>query len=110
MNYTCSIILIIIGIYALITKKDTIKSILGIGIIAYGIKLLVVTSGFKLNATAPLFAVGEIMPETFFVDPLAQVIAYIVTAFFLVFASTAITFLLKIHSTSSSDIEFKGRD
>ena len=73
-NYITSIILIVLGLYTVCTKKNLIKIVLGLGITDYGINLLIVSIGYNNGGTAPLFT-----PDLFnmssmvtFVDPVPQ--------------------------------------
>jgi multicomponent Na+:H+ antiporter subunit C len=76
-NYICSIILIVLGIYTLLVKKNLIKIVIGMGLIDYGINLLIITVGFNPGGTAPIFASGELNPQSFFVDPVPQALTLI---------------------------------
>lgn len=71
-NYICSIILIVLGLYTMLVKKNIMKIVIGMGLLDYGINLLLISIGFKAGGTAPIFTVGEINPNTFFVDPVPQ--------------------------------------
>lgn len=71
-NYICSFVLIILGIYTLLVKKNLIKIVIGLGLIDYGINLLIVSIGFNPGGTAPIFTPGELNPQSFFVDPVPQ--------------------------------------
>lgn len=71
-NYICAFTLIILGIYVLLVKKNALKLVIGMGLIDYGINLLIISVGFKAGGTAPIFTPNEIKPETFFVDPVPQ--------------------------------------
>ena len=65
-NYICSFLLIVFGLYTVLVKKNLIKIVIGLSLIDYGINLLIVSVGFKTGGTAPIFTLGEIKPETFF--------------------------------------------
>ena len=71
-NYIVSFILIALGLYVLCTRKNLIKVVLGLGIMDYGVNLLIITIGFNPGGTAPIFSFGELRPESFFVDPIPQ--------------------------------------
>ena len=47
MNYIASFILIGLGIYCMAVKKNLIKIVLGLGIVDYGINMLIVSFGFR---------------------------------------------------------------
>ena len=71
-NYLTAIILIVLGLFCVITKKDLIKIVLGLGITDYGINLFIVSLGFNEGGTSPQFAMNEIMHGAYFVDPVPQ--------------------------------------
>lgn len=70
-NYLCSIVLIVLGLYAIITKKNAFKIVLGMGLVDYGINLMLVSAGFRVNGTAPIFD-APTQTQYFFVDPVPQ--------------------------------------
>lgn len=75
MEYFLCMILFSVGLYALITKTNILKIILGLGIMGYSINMFFIVSGYKINGEIPIIhketAVNEI------VDPLAQSIVLI---------------------------------
>ncbi|WP_143287192.1 sodium:proton antiporter [Caloramator quimbayensis] len=71
-NYICSFLLIVLGIYTVVTKKNLIKTVIGLSLIDYGVNLLIVSVGFNAGGSAPIFTFNEIKPDTFFVDPVPQ--------------------------------------
>ena len=72
VNYIASAILIALGLYAIITQKNLIKIVIGMGIIDYGINLLLISFGFNDGGTAPIFSFTEIISGSYFVDPVPQ--------------------------------------
>ena len=74
-NYIVSFILIALGLLVLCTQKNLIKVVLGLGIMDYGVNLLIVSAGFNEGGTAPIYTLSELLsgvPSTFFVDPVPQ--------------------------------------
>ena len=71
-NYCVSIFLIVLGLYAVANKHNLIKIVLGMGIVDYGVNLLIVSIGFGPGGTAPLFVISELMQGAYFVDPVPQ--------------------------------------
>lgn len=71
VNYIGSAILIALGLITVLTKKNLIKIIIGLGIMDYGINLLIVSFGFN-GGTAPIFTIGELTSGMYFVDPVPQ--------------------------------------
>lgn len=72
VNYIASVLLIVLGLYAILNKKNIIKIVLGMGIVDYGINMFIVSIGFNNGGTAPLFTMSEIMQGAYFVDPVPQ--------------------------------------
>lgn len=71
-NYIASFVLIALGFYTIVAKKNLLKIVIGMGIVDYGVNLLIVSVGFHPGGTAPIFALSELTRETFFVDPIPQ--------------------------------------
>ncbi len=75
VNYIASICLIVLGLYTVCTKKNLIKIVLGLGIIDYGVNLLIVSFGFNEGGTAPIYQISDLfngVASNFFVDPVPQ--------------------------------------
>ena len=75
VNYIASVVLIVLGLYAVCTKKNLIKVVLGLGIIDYGVNMLIVSFGFNDGGTAPIYEMADLLngvAPTFFVDPVPQ--------------------------------------
>ena len=71
-NYICSIILLTLGLYVVMVKKNLIKMVIGLGLLDYGVNLLIVSIGYNDGGTAPLYIEGEITSGMYFVDPVPQ--------------------------------------
>lgn len=72
LNYFAAVLLIVLGLYTILFKKDLIKIVLGMGIVDYGINLFIVSIGFNDGGTAPLFTISELVGGAYFVDPVPQ--------------------------------------
>ena len=75
VNYVVAVLLLVLGLFAVCTQKNLIKVVLGLGIIDYGINLLIVSVGFNNGGTAPIFTISDLLngvSSTFFVDPVPQ--------------------------------------
>jgi multicomponent Na+:H+ antiporter subunit C len=77
MIYSLCIVLIAIGLYGVVTKKNVVKIVISLAIMEYGINLLLILIGFRLTdgpVQAPIMdggmAVSEFAKHT--VDPLPQ--------------------------------------
>ncbi len=74
-NYIVSVLLIVLGLYTVCTKKNLIKVVLGLGIVDYGINLLIVSIGWNAHGTAPIYTLSDLLngvASTTFVDPVPQ--------------------------------------
>ena len=74
-NYIVSILLIALGLFTVCTKKNLIKIVLGLGIVDYGVNLLIVSFGFNARGTAPIYQVSDLLngvASHFYVDPVPQ--------------------------------------
>ena len=54
-NYWAVIVLLLVGLYAMITKKNLVKKIIGMNIFQTAIILFYVSIGAKKGATIPIF-------------------------------------------------------
>lgn len=75
VNYVVAVLLLVLGLFAVCTQKNLIKVVLGLGIIDYGINLLIVSVGFNNGGTAPVFTISDLLngvSSSFFVDPVPQ--------------------------------------
>ena len=72
VNYIASAVLIAMGLYAILTQRNLIKIVIGLGVIDYGINMLIVSFGFNDGGTAPIFSFTEIVSGSYFVDPVPQ--------------------------------------
>jgi multicomponent Na+:H+ antiporter subunit C len=75
VNYTGSLIVIILGLYMVLVKKNLVKIILGLSMVDSGINLFLISVGFRpeSNATAPIFdSAAQEISHAPFVDPVPQ--------------------------------------
>lgn len=94
VNYIGAVLLIVIGFYAIVTRTNLLKLILGLNIVDYGVNLLIVSVGFNPGGTAPIFTSTELHPGSFFVDPVPQ--ALTLTSIVIGACVTALTLALAI--------------
>ena len=71
-NYICSFFLIVLGFYAIVTKYNLVKTVIGMSIMDYGVNLLIISIGYNPGGTAPVYTPGELTPVSYFVDPIPQ--------------------------------------
>ncbi len=90
------IILFLIGLYAIVTKRNLIKIAIGFAFIEYSVNLLFALIGFKRNALAPI--ITRLDTPHNFVDPIPQ--ALVLTAIVIALGTTALmlTVILRIHN------------
>ena len=74
--YFLCFLLLLIGLYSIMVKKNLIKIVIGLVIIEYAINLFIVLIGYKWGGHAPVMEAGKTAWE--FVDPLPQ--ALVLTA------------------------------
>ncbi|MEO0074760.1 MAG: NADH-quinone oxidoreductase subunit K [candidate division WOR-3 bacterium] len=86
------ILLIIIGLYAIITKRNLIKIAIGFCMVEYGVNLLFAFIGFKKDALAPI--ITSTTQQMNFVDPIPQ--ALVLTAIVIGLGTTAVMLSLII--------------
>lgn len=91
-NYIGAFALIGMGIYCVAVKKNLVKICIGLGLIDYGVNLLIVSVGFNPGGTAPLFNMAELTRASFFVDPVPQ--ALTLTSIVIGACTTAMTLSL----------------
>lgn len=84
--FASCIILLLIGLYAVVTKRNLIKIAIGFSLIEYAINLLFALIGFKKDAIAPIITKLD-MPHNF-VDPIPQ--ALVLTAIVIGLGTTAL--------------------
>ncbi len=91
--YITSILLVLIGMYAVLVKKNLIKIVIGLSIVDNGIHLLLIAIGYVKKGTAPIFSKAGLQPNQM-VDPVPQ--ALVLTAIVIGLAVTAVALSLII--------------
>jgi multicomponent Na+:H+ antiporter subunit C len=94
--FTSCIILFLIGLYAIVTKRNLIKIAIGFAFIEYAVNLLLALIGFRHDALAPIITRLD-QPHNF-VDPIPQ--ALVLTAIVIALGTTALmlTVILRIYN------------
>lgn len=106
VNYVASVFLIVLGLYTILTKKNLIKIVLGMGIVDYGINLLIVSIGFNDGGTAPIFTISEIAKGAYFVDPVPQALtltSIVICACVDAMALALVIMLFRQYKTANAD-------
>lgn len=93
-NYWISILLMLIGFYAIIAKKNLIKKVIGLNIFQTAIFLFFISLGAVKGGTAPIVSERMIEKGYVYVNPLPHVL--ILTAIVVAVATTAVALSLII--------------
>jgi len=93
IHFMIPILMVIIGLYTIIVKKDLIKIIIGVAIVSHGVNLFFVTMAYTSGGTAPIITPGEVDSINFvaqvpLANPLPQ--ALVLTAIVVSLAVTAL--------------------
>ena len=102
VNYVASILLIALGLYAVCVKKNLIKIVLGLGIIDYGINMLIVSFGFNEGGTAPIYQMSDLLngvAPTFFVDPVPQALTLTSIVIGACVTAMSMALVIKLHES-----------
>lgn len=90
--YLLCTVLFLVGIYCILTKRNLIKIIIGIGISEYALNLFLVLLGYRMGGRAPVFSETQAVREM--VDPLPQ--ALVLTSIVIGLGVTALLVALAI--------------
>lgn len=104
-NYIASVVLIVLGLYTVCFKKDLIKMVIGLGIIDYGINMLIVSFGFNDGGTAPVYQMTDLLngvAPTFFVDPVPQALTLTSIVIGACVDAMALSLVMMIHKRYNS--------
>ena len=76
MVYALCLVLIAIGLYGVVVKKNVVKIVISLAIIGYGINVLLVLIGYRSGGCAPILQTGMTAATLAAnsVDPLPQVL------------------------------------
>jgi len=94
--YLMALAVLLVGLYAVVAKKNIIKIILGLLILDYAVNLLLVLVGYRTGGAAPIRAPGQ-SPAEFAarsVDPLPQ--AMVLTSIVIGLGLTALMVALAV--------------
>ena len=91
IDYVASILLVLIGLYAIIAKGNLIKKIMGLNIIETAVFAFVMATGIVTGGDAPIMGAGATAP---FANPLPQ--ALILTGIVVALSTTALALSLVV--------------
>lgn len=83
-----AIILIMLGLYGLLTQRNVIKIIVSLNILEIGLNIFIISIGFVEGGIAPIFTSQNNTNALVFVDPLPQ--ALVLTAIVIGVGTTAL--------------------
>ena len=74
MEYALCLVLIAVGLYGVVVKKNVVKIVISLAIMEYGINLLLILIGYRKDGWAPIMEKGMAASEFAerAVDPLPQ--------------------------------------
>lgn len=90
LPFLACVLLFLLGLYAIVVKRNLIKMIIGFCFIEYAVNLLFALVGFKKDALAPI--ITDVNQARDFVDPLPQ--ALVLTSIVIGLATTALMLAL----------------
>lgn len=92
-NYWIYVVIMMIGFYAVISRHNLVKKVIGLGIFQTGIFLLYISMGVKKGAIAPIKSAG--MEDQVFTNPIPHVL--ILTAIVVSLATTSVALAIIIN-------------
>ena len=98
--YIGAFLLIAIGLYAIIIKKNLVKILIGLDLITSGANLLIVSIGYVKGGTAPIFSPAVLNKMVKMVDPVPQALtltAIVIGASELALAAAFVVLLYRHH-------------
>ena len=119
VNYWAYIVLMMIGLYGIITKKNLVKKIIGMNILQTAVILFYVSVGAKRNATIPIIEHGHDAAHTAvsanqYINPLPHVLMLTAIVVAVATLGVALTLVIKIHqqyhTLEENEILDKARD
>lgn len=97
LNYIAAFLLLVLGLYCIVTKHNLFKVVIGMSIIDYGVNLLIVSVGATNGGTAPIYSEGEILPGTVFVDPIPMALTLTSIVIGACVTAMALSLVIKMH-------------
>ena len=99
LNYIVAFFLIVLGLFCMIMKHNLFKIVMGMSIVDYGSNLLIVSIGATNRGTAPIYADGEILPGTWFVDPIPMALTLTSIVIGACITAMALSLVIKIYQS-----------
>ena len=83
-----AVILIMLGLYGLLTQRNVIKIIISLNVMEIGLNIFIISVGYVTGGVAPIFTSDYATNAVVFVDPLPQ--ALVLTAIVIGVGTTAL--------------------
>ena len=101
-NYWIYIILMMIGLYGIMTKKNLVKKIIGMNILQTAVILLFISVGAKKNATIPIIEHGHdsahtAVSATHYINPLPHVLMLTAIVVAVATLGVALALVIRVH-------------
>lgn len=101
-NYWVYIILMMIGLYGIIAKKNLVKKIIGMNILQTAVILFFISAGAKTNATIPIIEHGHdaahrALTASHYINPLPHVLMLTAIVVAVATLGVALTLVIKIY-------------
>ena len=87
LPYVLCMVLFCLGVYAVVSKKNIIKILVGLIVAEYAVNLFLIMVAFRIGGRSPIFSPTEIIMPDAMVDPLPH--ALVLTAIVIGLATTA---------------------
>ncbi len=102
INYWVYIILMMIGLYGIITKKNLVKKIIGMNILQTAVILFFISVGAKRNATIPIIEHGHdsahaAISAVHYINPLPHVLMLTAIVVAVATLGVALALVIRIH-------------
>ena len=98
-NYLCAVFLIGMGFYCMLKKHDLFKIVIGMGLMDYGVNLLIISVGYVPGGTAPIFTAGELQQASTFVDPIPQALTLTSIVIGACVTAMSLSLVMKLHES-----------
>lgn len=99
VNYTIAMLLVALGLYCLLFKRNLVKLVIGLSVMTDGIHLFLISLGYRTEGIAAIVS-GEALPDIAFttraVDPLPQ--ALVLTSIVINICILALALSLSIYT------------
>jgi multicomponent Na+:H+ antiporter subunit C len=93
--YFLCFILLCVGLYAVLRKRNLIKIIIGVAIIEYALNMFFILIGYRLHGRAPIMAQDQVISNM--VDPLPQALVLTTIVIGLALMAVLVSLAIRIH-------------